>query len=140
MSSSDPSILLFCHPLYTMVSFCITQRYHKSTHLHTRHHRPFTISAMSPLMNLTVTMSKNIVNKSLVVSFFTFSSGGPSMWWRSSMLLSWSLSAYIPCESMVAMQVYHDIPHCFFLQAHHEVFTLPLLFLSESYRNLHQPN
>ena len=113
------------HPPYTTASICITQRCYESAHLQTRHHLPFTVSATSPLLNWTVTRSKNIVNKSFMESFFTFSSGGASMQCWSSWLLSWLLLAYLPCESMIAMQVYHHVPHHSLLQAHHHC-PLPL--------------
>src|SRR6266478_2753270 len=40
-------------------------------YLHGKHHRPVRVSLLLPFLNLTVTRSEKIVNKSFVLSFFT---------------------------------------------------------------------
>ena len=58
----------------------------------------------TPFMNLTITRSKKIINRSLVLSAHTFSAAETSTLWQSSRSLLWLLSAYITCKSMIIMK------------------------------------
>ena len=73
----------FFTSLFFCKSFCLNIL-EPFTYLHSMHQRPFRVTVLSLVLNLTATRSEKIVTKSRVVSFFTISISGMFERWTSS--------------------------------------------------------
>ena len=87
--------------------FTFSFRISPYAHLHTRHHRPMTVSKISPFLNFTVTRSEKIVKRSFVLLFFTGNNAGILAPRNSSK----SLSSWLICESRTYAYVM-TVPDC----------------------------